>query len=57
MWAVLTPVLYVLSIGPTWWLVRKGFIPDEVGLIYYPFHYLPDWIVLMIEAYRVWWTP
>lgn len=39
-WAVLALVLYVLSTGPVWWLVRNGYLWKDVMLIYEPMNYV-----------------
>jgi hypothetical protein len=39
---VLLPVAYVLSAGPMIWLAARGYVPDEVGLIYAPLAFLAN---------------
>jgi len=56
-WAVLAPVLYVLSVGPTWWLHRKGFLPEQFGMVYLPLGCLPDPVQKWLHDYYVWWSP
>ncbi len=56
--AVLAFVLYVLSIGPAWWLLnhdqdsRKTF-----NLVYLPFDYLPPGLLGPVQAYMELWAP
>jgi hypothetical protein len=54
---LLLPVLYVLSIGPVYWLVDMDYISSNVYVIYRPLHYLPDTITYPIDYYLNWLTP
>ena len=56
-WAILVPGLYVLSIGPVWWLVLKTYLPEEVGYIYFPLGLLPESLKEGIVRYVEWWRP
>ena len=56
-WAILVPVLYVLSAGPVQWLVLKEYIPGETAVIYLPLVCLPDSIGELIQRYLQWWRP
>ena len=54
-WFILTPVLYVLSLGPVAWLCEKNYLPDAVGYIYAPVWLLPEPIASVILSYMEWW--
>ena len=54
--AVLVTLLYVTSIGPVYWLVAKGYVPDDAYLVYVPLDYLPDAITHHIDRYLNLWT-
>ena len=54
-WLLLTPVLYVLSVGPAHLLWKKGIWKAELEAIYYPLRYLPDHILQLIDAYMKCW--
>lgn len=56
-WVVLTPVLYVLSTGPVWWLVAKGILPAEVIQFYAPLTYCGSSFNDLIMRYAGWWLP
>ena len=51
-------VLYVLSIGPAVWLNAKGYLPDEIGIVYFPLEYLYENTFLRepIEWYLELWN-
>jgi hypothetical protein len=55
-WAILTPVLYVLSIGPAGWLLHNDYLPGWMFQIYDPLDYLPAVITKPINSYLEWWT-
>ena len=49
---------YVLSIGPFVWLVRRGYMPREVGIVFWPLRVLVDSyppIGLAFEWYLQFW--
>ena len=56
-WAILVPVLYVLSFGPVASLVNKSVLPHAVLNIYGPLRYLPDDIWHLVERYNGLWFP
>jgi hypothetical protein len=33
---VLSPILYLLSVGPAYWLMRQGYVSNAVDWIYAP---------------------
>jgi hypothetical protein len=39
---LLSPLLYVLSIGPAGWLEKEGFLPRNVRTVYAPVVWLHD---------------
>lgn len=53
---ILTPVLYVLSVGPAVWLVDKGCLPDQVMFVYGLFDFLPYPFQSVISEYLKWWS-
>lgn len=55
-WAILVPVLYVLSSGPVMWLASKGYWPESLRGIYAPLGYLPDNTVDLFVRYVEWWN-
>ena len=54
-WAVLAPVMYVLSYAPVNDLVAKGYIPLEIMHVYDPLSYLPRTLTELIMDYIRWW--
>lgn len=59
MWAVVAPLLYVLSTGPMYWLAARGYLPGELVLIlYFPLFWFfgADFTDLMVR-YVHWWVP
>jgi len=54
-WVVLAPVLYVLSVGPVYWLAFKGYLPQEVLSIYAPLECLSGDLESQFKAYIRWW--
>ena len=56
--AMLALVLYVLSIGPAWWMVRHNYLSKETFVsIYYPFQFLPPDLMRMVLGYVDLWAP
>ena len=56
--AMLALVLYVLSIGPAWWLVCHGYLSiDKTVPIYFPLGYLPPDLINMLAVYVNLWAP
>ncbi|NBR85075.1 MAG: hypothetical protein EBT61_06140 [Verrucomicrobia bacterium] len=56
-WAILVPVLYVLSIGPVVGLIARDYLPEEVAYIYLPLEILPESLYEPIRPYLEWWLP
>lgn len=57
-WLILAPVLYVLSIGPMWWLEAKGLLPEQtVDFVYYPLIIFGEEFPAPLQQYIGWWTP
>lgn len=56
-WAVLVPVLYVLSTGPVYRLIGLGHIAPEWAAIYDPLGYLGEDFVRLVFDYAGWWGP
>ena len=54
-WAILVPVLYVLSYAPVRDLVAKGYIPENIMHIYDPLNYLPGTLTEPFMQYIRWW--
>jgi len=46
LWAIvgLTPVLYVLSVGPIGWLANRGWLPDEMQDAFQQFYFPLIWL-------------
>ena len=40
--AILTPVAYLLSIGPYYWLVSNEYLPGGSDIVYEPLDWLSD---------------
>jgi len=38
--ALVLPIVYVLSIGPAWWLYRRGYLSDSAAIVYAPLRLL-----------------
>ena len=55
LWAILVPVLYVLSYGPAVRLVGKRYLPEALLKIYQPLLDLPDALAEPIFHYAEWW--
>ena len=57
-WAILAPVLYVLSVGPAYWLCQKGYVGWDAGVVVYlPLSYFPEHSQDLLRQYMEWWTP
>lgn len=56
-WAVLTPVLYVLSVGPARWLHNHGIAQRAFQAIYSPLDKLPSSLKEPLLDYARWWSP
>ena len=57
-WAMLALVLYVLSTGLAWWLVKHDYLTMETfDIIYTPIWALPFDLIDMVEAYMSLWAP
>lgn len=56
-WAILAPVLYVLSIGPVVWLTSRGYFQGIFAYLYAPLSLLPHDIRELIARYIEWWVP
>ncbi len=57
---VLLPIMYVLSIGPAWWLLsRYPAIEQSITAFYYPLLLLMesnDWLEPIMARYLSWWV-
>ena len=54
---ILSLALYLLGIGPVWWLVENGYLRQEVFWIYSWISQLPGGIQEHITNYMLWWSP
>lgn len=56
MWAILLPVLYLLSTGPMWRLYTAGYIAEEAYHVYaLPLRLLGEDFTLKLLPYVQWW--
>lgn len=56
MWALLTPVAYVLSCGPVAWLVEHHYLSEGAMFIYQPLDLLEGEPMHLLRAYVDWWS-
>ena len=56
-WAILVPVLYVMSSGPVFWLVEKHHLPEQAVAIYIPLLGLSGEPDRLLQSYWNWWVP
>ena len=56
-WAILVPVLYVLSAGPVQWLTNKGYLHVNFAYLFLPLNLLPPDITELIRRYIKLWLP
>jgi hypothetical protein len=56
--ALILPVAYVLSIGPAYWLMGHGYLPDEAEALYAPLalvaSFYPPFGALISEYVKLW---
>jgi len=57
-WVVAGLVLYLLSSGPVWCIVRHMNSPiDKMRMLYYPVTLMDDRAEDIFERYTLWWAP
>jgi len=56
---VITPVLYILSVGPAVWLFVHGYLPEAALVVYQPVNWMhdvsPELVQGALERYVEWW--
>ena len=58
--ALLLPSLYVLSIGPSIWMVHHDYLPTEILVAYLPVNFLMEkweWFGFVMWKYLNLWVP